>query len=77
MKQETIDLYSIEQHIETDAGINAMATRFHVRNKDVLYAMWTIAKDLVWAKLTQDRKALEEEIAREEAAMLKTEAANE
>lgn len=77
MKQETIDLYALEQHIETDAGINAMAIRFHIKHKDVICALWSIAKDSVWAKLTQDRKALEEEITREQAAMLKKEAANE
>ena len=36
--------------------ITAMAERFGVRKEDVIFAVWAIAKDSVWAKLEQDLK---------------------
>ena len=53
-KEKIIDLYTIEQLTETNAGMNGMAIRFKVRNKDVIHALWTIAKDTVWSKLLLD-----------------------
>ena len=77
MAKETIHIYSTEQHNEVDKGIDNMATRFHVTNKDVLYAMWTIAKDSIWSKLTLDTIDRNREIKKEKAAMLKKEATDE
>ena len=54
MKQETIDLYTPDQQVESINGVNAMATRFNTRNSDVIHALWLCAKDVMWAKLEQD-----------------------
>ena len=55
-KDKTIDLYTSDQQVESIKGIAGMATRFGIRNSDVIHATWAIAKDSVWAKLEQDVK---------------------
>lgn len=54
MKQETIYLYTGDQHAETAEQITKMAIRFHVMEYDVVHAMVSIAKDSVWSKLERD-----------------------
>ena len=56
--QEPIDLYTSDQQVESVKGIAGMATRFGIRNSDVIHATWAIAKDSVWAKLEQDVKGV-------------------
>ena len=65
MKQETLDLYTPDQHAETTEGITAMAIRFNVRGNDVIHALWSIAKDSVWAKLEQDVKEKKKQMKKE------------
>ena len=65
--KEIIDLYSIDQHVETTEKITDMAIRFNIRGNDVIHALWTIAKDSVWAKLTLDLKEKKKELKRQKA----------
>lgn len=66
MKQEKIlDLYSLNQYVETTKKIAAMARRFNIKPTDVIHATWTIAKDSVWSKLERDVKDRKEEIKKE------------
>ena len=69
--KEPIDFYTPDQHAETTDEITAMAIRFNVRGNDVIHALWTIAKDSVWAKLALDAKDKKEQIKREKAEGMK------
>lgn len=66
MKQETVYLYTDDQHAETAEWISKMAIRFHVMEYDVICALWSIAKDSVWAKLTLDVKEKKKQMKKEE-----------
>ncbi len=50
------ELYEEAEIKVGDDGIKAMAKRFRVRKEDVIFAVWVIAKDSVWAKLAFDVK---------------------
>jgi hypothetical protein len=65
MTQETLDLYTPDQHAETTEEITAMAIRFNVRGNDVIHALWLGSKDTVWAKLEQDVKEKKRQMKKE------------
>ena len=56
MTKEPEELYKEDKLKEAGDEIVAMANRFGVRKEDVVFAVWAIAKDSVWAKLALDLK---------------------
>ena len=63
--KETIDLYTPDQHAGITEGITDMAIRFNVRGNDVILALWSIAKDSVWAMLERDVKEKKRQMKKE------------
>jgi hypothetical protein len=60
MVKERVELYEEEKLNVVDDEIAAMAKRFNVRKEDVVFAVWKMGKDSVWAKLTLDLKEKKE-----------------
>ena len=56
MAKKLEELYNKAKLKEAGDEITAMAERFEIRKEDVLFAVWAISKDSVWAKLEQDLK---------------------
>lgn len=67
MAKNVVGLYEEEKLEVAEGEITAMANRFRVREEDVIFAGWTIAKDSVWAKLEQDVKERKRKVTKEEA----------
>ena len=55
------ELYEESEIKAGDDGIKAMAERFKIRKEDVVFAMWKMGKDLVWAQLERYLRYKKEE----------------
>lgn len=67
MAKKVVELYEEEKQNEADNEIAAMAKRFKVRREDVVFAVWKMGKDSVWAKLEQDVKERKRQVTKEES----------
>ena len=61
MTKKREELYEEDTLKEAGDKIAAMANRFKVRKEDVIFAVWTMGKDLVWAQLERDLRYKKEE----------------
>lgn len=61
MTKEPEELYKEDKLKEAGEEIVAMAERFGVRKEDVVFAVWKMGKDLVWAQLERDLRYKKEE----------------
>lgn len=62
MTKKLEELYSDDKLKEAGDEIMAMANRSGVRKEDVVFAVWKMAKDLVWAQLERDLRYKKEEM---------------
>ena len=61
MTKEPEELYKEDKLKEAGDKIVVMAERFGVRKEDVVFAVWKMGKDLVWAQLERDLRYKKEE----------------
>ena len=65
MAKKVVELYEKEKLKVADNEIAAMAKRFNIRKDDVVFAVWKMGRDSVWAQLTLDLKEKEKEERRQ------------